>query len=109
MIDRLFGFALGEGGRTPAWTLAIRDAGVTTFNELVAHVQRQMDAGVARYTKPLGGGKGSDADARAREDYTRMVENGNLVARAPIPAASVRNLKDLIGVKKRLAARTARS
>ena len=58
----------------------------------------------------LGGrGRGNDAETRAREDYKRMVENGNLVARAPIPAASVRNLTDLIGVKKRLAARFARS
>ena len=94
---------------TAARILAIRDAGVTTFNELVAHVQRQMDAGVARYTRPLGGGRGNDAETRAREDYTRLVENGNLYARAPIPAASVRNLTDLIGVKKRLAARSARS
>ena len=58
--------------------------------------------------KHLVGEKGSDADARAREDYTRMVENGNLYARTPIPAASVRNMADLIGVKKRLATRYSR-
>ena len=102
--DGLFGFALG-GERTGAWVLAIRNAGVTTFNELVAYIQQQVNVGNARYIKAVAKGKRSDIEGRAQAEFRYMVESGNLYSRTPIPAEARIDMQGLIAKRQREAAR----